>query len=54
MPGTTWAKEMNFIMNHAPGAGLIIGLFDIMAESSIQYTVNYATKAVTLWMLSCT
>ena len=21
--GTTWAKEMNFVMDHAPGAGLI-------------------------------
>ena len=20
-PGTTWANEMNFVMNHAPGAG---------------------------------
>ena len=19
-PGSTWAKEMNFVMNHAPGA----------------------------------
>ena len=22
-PETTWANEMNFIMNHAPGAGSI-------------------------------
>ena len=22
-PGTTWANDMNFIMNHAPGAGSI-------------------------------
>ena len=22
-PGTTWAIEMNFVKNHAPGAGLI-------------------------------
>ena len=22
-PGTTWANEMNFIINHAPGAGSI-------------------------------
>ena len=22
-PGTTWANEMNFVLNHAPGAGLI-------------------------------
>ena len=22
-PGTTWANEMNFVMNHAPGAGSI-------------------------------
>ena len=21
--GTTWANEMNFVMNHAPGAGSI-------------------------------
>ena len=20
-PGTTWADEMNFVLNHAPGAG---------------------------------
>ena len=23
-PGTKWANEMNFIMNHAPGAGSIV------------------------------
>ena len=22
-PGTTWASEMNFVMNHAPGTGSI-------------------------------
>ena len=22
-PGTTWANEMNFVMNHASGAGFI-------------------------------
>ena len=22
-PGTTWANEMNFVINHASGAGLI-------------------------------
>ena len=22
-PGTTWDNEMNFVMNHAPGAGWI-------------------------------
>ena len=22
-PGTTWANEINFVMNHAPGAGSI-------------------------------
>ena len=22
-PGTTWADEMNFVVNHAPGAGSI-------------------------------
>ena len=23
--GTTWAHEMNFVLSHAPGAGLIAG-----------------------------
>ena len=27
-PGTTWANEMNFVINHAPGAGSIARPFD--------------------------
>ena len=26
--GTTWVNEMNFVMNHAPGAGSIAQLVD--------------------------
>ena len=27
-PGITWANEINFVMNHAPGAGSIARLVD--------------------------
>ena len=38
-PGTTWANEMNFIMNYAPVAGWIAQLIDL------QSTGNTATKS---------
>ena len=28
-PGTVWVNEMNFGMNHAPGAGLITRIVDL-------------------------
>ena len=31
-PGTTWANEMNFGMNHAPGAGLIARPVDLQSS----------------------
>ena len=34
-PGTTWANEMSFDMNHAPGAG----------QSGNTYTLCHLTKA---------
>ena len=38
--GTTWASELNFVMNHTPGAGSIAGPVD--QQSSTLTTV--------LWM----
>ena len=32
-PGTTWANEMNFSMNHAPGAGSIAGFVDLQSST---------------------
>ena len=34
-PGTTWANEMNFVMNHAPSAGSID--HDILTSSPAHY-----------------
>ena len=36
--GTTWANEMNFVMNHAPGAGLLARPVD---QQSSALTLSY-------------
>ena len=37
-PGTTWSNEMNFVMNHGPGAGLIAKPVD---QQSSMLLLNY-------------
>ena len=39
----SWANEMNFGMNHAPGAGLITHSVDLLSCSPAPY--HYATTA---------
>ena len=34
-PGISWVNEMNFVVNHAPGAGSIADLFPYIAQNSI-------------------
>ena len=33
-PGITWANEMNYGLNHAPGAGSIAGLVDVVQRAN--------------------
>ena len=38
--GDNWDKEMNIIMNHAPGAGSITGLFDQQSNELYHCTTD--------------
>ena len=41
-PGTTWANEMNFVMNHAPGARL----FDLLTSNPACYHCTADTPSL--------
>ena len=38
--GTTWANEINFVLDHAPGAGLITQLVDQQSSALPLYLVQ--------------
>ena len=47
---TTWAMEMDFVMNHAPGAGSIVRHVDLQSRAQqlcydcpFESDINYAT-----------
>ena len=64
-PGTTWANEMNFVMNHVSGAGSIARPVDqhysalllyhrCPRANEMKFDVNHApgTGSIT-WLLAC-